>query len=217
IAGTNYAPGGGGGINMDPFGSASGTITNSIIHNTAVGGTCAGPNLTSGGHNLESSTSCGFTAAGDITLTDPLLGPLGNNSGSTFTHALLPGSAAIDAGTNVGAPATDQRGISRPYGTAVDIGAYEFIPAGSAPVRIAGGTPVYYPTIQSGYDAAVNGDVLEVQGTDFVETVLFNRGTSVMLRGGYDPGFSIRNLMTRLTGSASVNSGSVLIDNLSIQ
>jgi hypothetical protein len=39
--------------------------------------------------------------------------------------ALLPGSPAIDAGTSTGAPATDQRGIARPQGSAVDIGAFE--------------------------------------------------------------------------------------------
>ncbi|MBA4372678.1 MAG: hypothetical protein C0402_07410 [Thermodesulfovibrio sp.] len=203
---------GGGGLNVK---FATGTVTNTIISwNT---GDCRGGTLTSGGHNLSFDVSCGFTSAGDMMGTDPLLGPLANNSGPTLTHALLSGSPAIDAGTSVGAPATDQRGIARPYGAAVDIGAYEFIPSGSAPVRIAGVTPVYYPTIQSAYDAAVNGDTLEVQGTDFAETVLFNRATNVMFRGGYDSGFFINNLMTRLTGSASFNSGSIAVENLSIQ
>jgi hypothetical protein len=40
--------------------------------------------------------------------------------------ALLPGSPAIDAGSAVGAPATDQRGVARPQGPGVDIGAFEF-------------------------------------------------------------------------------------------
>ena len=59
------------------------------------------------------------------------LGPLQDNGGPTFTHALLPGSTAIDAGDNSGAPATDQRGVLRPQDAnrdlvaTVDIGAYE--------------------------------------------------------------------------------------------
>jgi hypothetical protein len=82
----------------------------------------------SNGHNLDSGTSCGFTAAGDISATDPLLGPLQDNGGSTWTHALLPGSPAINHGTNSGCPAIDQRGIVRPKSGICDIGAYEFAP-----------------------------------------------------------------------------------------
>jgi uncharacterized repeat protein (TIGR01451 family) len=38
---------------------------------------------------------------------------------------LLPGSAAINAGTNSGAPADDIRGVARPVAGAADLGAYE--------------------------------------------------------------------------------------------
>lgn len=47
---------------------------------------------------------------------DPLLGPLANNGGPTFTHALLNGSPAIDQGYNVLGTTTlpnDQRGKNR--------------------------------------------------------------------------------------------------------
>ena len=61
------------------------------------------------------------------------LGPMANNGGQTMTHALLAGSKAIDAGDNVGVPATDQRGVGFARkkdgnfnGVAVvDIGAFE--------------------------------------------------------------------------------------------
>ncbi|HRQ36915.1 MAG TPA: Ig-like domain-containing protein [Chloroflexota bacterium] len=64
--------------------------------------------------------------------TDPLLGPLQANGGDTWTHALLMGSPAIDAGDNVACPATDQRGGIRPIDgdgdndPVCDIGAYEW-------------------------------------------------------------------------------------------
>ncbi len=73
---------------------------------------------------------------------NPLLGPLQHNGGTTWTHALRTGSPAIDAGSNVGAPATDQRGITRPQDgnndatTTVDIGAFEFV--FGEPTRIEG-------------------------------------------------------------------------------
>jgi uncharacterized repeat protein (TIGR01451 family) len=44
---------------------------------------------------------------------------------ATLTHALLPGSPAIDAGDDASCLPTDQRGIPRPQGAHCDIGAYE--------------------------------------------------------------------------------------------
>ena len=76
---------------------------------------------------------------GNIVGQDPLLGPLQNNGGPTQTHALLPGSPAIDTGAPAGCtkdvaavtPLTiDQRGAPRPYpaGGRCDIGAFELRP-----------------------------------------------------------------------------------------
>jgi hypothetical protein len=77
-------------------------------------------------------------AAGDRTsIRDPLLAPLADNGGPTLpaggeimTHALLPGSPAIDGGDlylKVGVPVYDQRGepFTRVYAERIDIGAYE--------------------------------------------------------------------------------------------
>jgi hypothetical protein len=80
------------------------------------------------GHNLIGNTSggSGFVAS-DLRNLNPLLGILQNNGGTnpTPTMALLPGSPAIDAGDNTGAPATDQRGFPRIVNVTVDIGAFE--------------------------------------------------------------------------------------------
>ena len=55
--------------------------------------------ITSLGYNLSSDNGAGFlTATGDQINTTPMLGPLQDNGGLTFTHALLTGSPAIDAG-----------------------------------------------------------------------------------------------------------------------
>jgi hypothetical protein len=68
-----------------------------------------------------------ITATSDGTmptaLTDILDTTLDNNGGPTFTHALVPGSPALDAAPS--GPATDQRGVARPQGCAFDIGAFE--------------------------------------------------------------------------------------------
>ena len=55
--------------------------------------------ITSAGYNISNDDGGGYlNGPGDQVNTDPLLGPLQDNGGPTFTHALLPGSPAIDAG-----------------------------------------------------------------------------------------------------------------------
>jgi hypothetical protein len=117
----NSAATGGGLFNQ--FGTA--TLENTVIAHSSSGGNCNGT-IISMGHNLDSGNACGFASGGDLINTDPLLGPLQNNGGPTFTHALFEGSPAIDAGDNGGIPATDQRGYPRIWNGTVDIGAYEY-------------------------------------------------------------------------------------------
>ncbi|MGF1486634.1 MAG: choice-of-anchor Q domain-containing protein [Prochloraceae cyanobacterium] len=63
---------------------------------------------------------------------DPLLGPLQDNGGPTFTQALDPNSSAVDAGADslAGGLTNDQRGTTfdRIVDSAVDIGAFELRP-----------------------------------------------------------------------------------------
>jgi hypothetical protein len=65
---------------------------------------------------------------------DPLLGPLVDNGGPTWTHALGAGSPAIDAGSNPAHLMSDQRGAGflRVSGAAADIGAFETQAIGDA-------------------------------------------------------------------------------------
>lgn len=84
-------------------------------------------------NDTRDCTLTGFQQA-NILGQDPLLGPLADNGGPTKTHALLPGSPAIDAGNSSGLY-TDQRGYKRPINIpgipnvsdGADIGAYEYI------------------------------------------------------------------------------------------
>ncbi|MEL7362439.1 MAG: right-handed parallel beta-helix repeat-containing protein, partial [Bacteroidota bacterium] len=89
------------------------TIGNSIIDtgDTGTSFSAAGSTINSLGTNI-CGDACGLTGTGDLTETNPLLDVLGDNGGPTLTHALLPGSPAIDIGGTCGP--TDQRGFDAP-------------------------------------------------------------------------------------------------------
>ncbi|HEY1014994.1 MAG TPA: choice-of-anchor Q domain-containing protein, partial [Herpetosiphonaceae bacterium] len=125
IAGNATAGAGGGGIRR-----WSGTVTagNALIASNTRGGQpadLAGP-VVSADYNLIGSTA-GVTLSGalshTISNTAALLAPLGGYGGAGETHALLPGSPAIDGADPETCPAADQRGIGRVG--ACDIGAFE--------------------------------------------------------------------------------------------
>jgi hypothetical protein len=104
-------------------------LANSIVTAAQPGSNCTGA-MASGGFNLSNDASCGFTGFGDVQQADAGLAPLAFNGGPTPTHALLPGSDAIDQGLCWG---VDQRGARRPVdirevanaGNGCDIGAFE--------------------------------------------------------------------------------------------
>jgi hypothetical protein len=124
----NTASGGGIGGGVYNFGTMAVTTSTTSIFSNSSGGDLVdqtGGAFVSGGHNLFSDTPAVTLAPTDLINTDPLLGPLADNGGPTFTQILLPGSPAIDAGVSVPGVTTDQRGIPRPQGRAADIGAVE--------------------------------------------------------------------------------------------
>ena len=125
----NRADGGAGGIDL-----SNGTLH---IGNTILKAGASGANLANNsgtvitlGYNLSSDSGGGFlTAAGDQINTDPMLGPFQDNGGPTFTHELLTGSPAINAGdpSFTPPPLYDQRGpgYDRVVGGRIDVGSFE--------------------------------------------------------------------------------------------
>ena len=120
-------------------GTLAGLIAkNSIVANNPSGGNCAGT-FTSQGYNLSDDASCAasFTKTGDLNNSPAGLDTSGlqSNGGLTQTIALLSTSPAVDAiplspinyctDTSGNAVTADQRGETRPQGSACDIGAFE--------------------------------------------------------------------------------------------
>lgn len=132
----------GGGID-NSFGTV--TLANTIVAGNFRGGN---PSKTADDINGAIAASSSFNLIGtggsggltngtnnnQVGVANPGLGILANNGGPTQTHALLPGSAAINAGSNALAVdqnnnslTTDQRGVgfSRIVNATVDIGTFE--------------------------------------------------------------------------------------------
>jgi hypothetical protein len=135
--GTNGAAGGGFGGNAGNPGQANGgglatiagtlTMMNSILATNTPGANSYGA-VVDNGYNISSDSSLSAGATSRVN-TDPGLGPLANNGGSTMTMALLLSSPAFNfiPSTNNTFPPTDERGVTRPQGTGADAGAYELV------------------------------------------------------------------------------------------
>jgi hypothetical protein len=140
----NYASLSGGGID------GNATLGNTILNANAPENISGG--AVSDGYNLSSDDGGGYlNGPGDQINTDPLLGPLQNNGGPTLTHALLPGSPAINTGDPnfTPPPSYDQRDnpFVRVYNGRIDIGSFEAQPPRRAtPAPRSRPTPLPRPT-----------------------------------------------------------------------
>ncbi|MCQ3947989.1 MAG: hypothetical protein DPW21_15050, partial [Anaerolineae bacterium] len=167
--------------------------SNTIIANSAAGGDCSnGGTIGANVNNLVENGSCSPTFSGD-----PNLGPLQDNGGPTQTHALLTGSAAIDAG-NAAVCATapvnnlDQRGVARPQGAACDIGAYEYVDI-TPPVVMSITRANTNPTNAASVDFTVtfSESVTGVDAGDFELTTSGVTGASVASVSGSGAAYTV--------------------------
>jgi CSLREA domain-containing protein len=107
------------------------SLVNSLLAGAGASA-CKGTGFTSLGHDVDEGVSCGVgDGPGDVVAPIVAVQPLADNGGPTPTHALGPGSAALDAGDPATCPAADQRGVARPQDgdgdglAACDVGAFE--------------------------------------------------------------------------------------------
>ncbi|HEX6953369.1 MAG TPA: choice-of-anchor Q domain-containing protein [Agromyces sp.] len=205
------------------FAANSATAGAATLHRPAGGGTVSGSIMTAapdqlnciapvvdGGANIDSGSSCGFTApAGAAWGSDvaALLGPLADNGGPTATLLPLPGSPALDAidpgqlgcptaTPAVGDLATDQRGVIRPQGPKCDIGAVEVEVEPEPVVYTVSpfGKPV---TNEPGTTRLTAGDTLPLRFS-----VTDDEGTRITDLTGVDVTLSVR--LTQCGGSTPV-------------
>ncbi len=163
------------------------------------------------GYDLESGTDCGFTSTGDLQNTSPDFSSSTpqNNGGSTNTFALEPTSPAVDAipkSVSLLCDNLDQRGVTRPQGSACDIGAFELAPS----TFQATGVPV-----SATADAQFNGTVAtfteavpDTVASDYTATIDWGDGTSTTAGtvGASGGGFAVSGSHTYANGGTYTTS-----------
>lgn len=168
--------GGGGGV----CGNGPLRLTNSIVaSNTAnnngrdisLFNLVGPPPSITGDHNIVMSSSP--APPPDTITTDPGLLPLADHGGPTWTHALAPGSVAIDAGLPFPGLFFDQRGsgFPRTLGAAADIGAFE---SGTAP-----------PPVSDCSEAAVRAAIANTPGGGVVDLSALSHCTITLADGAF--------------------------------
>ncbi|MEA2735579.1 MAG: hypothetical protein QOE14_2030, partial [Humisphaera sp.] len=168
----------GGGVYFHGLGAV--TVTNTIVaNNLSVGApdvfnvatnSTFQNNLISnadGSDGITDSVDGNLAGATDAPL-DARLAPLALNGAATMTHALLPGTPALDGGQAVGAPTADQRGVAR---TSVpDIGAFELGARNNAPTFTSNAPPTAVISEQA-FTCTItttdaDGDALTISASD---------------------------------------------------
>lgn len=205
----NSATYSGNGIYNDNTGRPLNLQNTILAANPSVGAPDCFGSITPQGHNLVgNNTDCTFTpidgdkVGSDIKSIDPKLGPLEDNGGPTPTHALLPGSPAINAGTPArpgsvaeACTTTDQRGIARPQGVRCDIGAFEALGANVQP-------PLEFSkTVSSAH--ALPGDTV----TFTLRVAALVSATEIDLTNIIPPGLLVS--ATSITGGGVLNNGQI--------
>ncbi len=218
---------------VNNYGGLTGAVSlrNSIVAGNRidnVGANCHGP-ITSLGYNLMDirNRDCGLTpTTGDkfgtpASALDARLGPLQDNGGPTFTHGLLPGSPAWNAG-NPAVPGsgpnacrpTDQRGIARPVDARCDMGAFEGRLPGVSSITRLNASPSSAATVQFlvTFGEPVTGVNIGT-ASDFTLTRTYVTGAMITGLSGSGSVYTVTVNTGRGNGTIRLN----LIDNDSIR
>ncbi len=154
----------------------------------------------------QTFTPSGGTGPYTLSLTGTL------PTGIAFLAGVLSGTPTVTGGFPFTVNAVDSNGCSG--GASYTLRVAE--PAGTVTdVRIDGTIPAYYDTVQGTFDAAVNGDSIQMRAVDFIETLLFDIPGAVTVSGGYNTDYSSNLLSyTTVTGSLTISAGTVTIENV---
>lgn len=84
-------------------------------------------------------------------------------------------------------------------------------------VRILRATPIYYTTLQEAYDAAIDGDIIQVQDVQLVEDIYISLDKTLVIDGGYNSDYTAKVGNTRLKGQMTISNGRVTVKDFVIE
>jgi len=180
----------------DPAGNWSAAFNDAVLLDTVAPSTSASP---AGG---------GYAAAQSVTLscTDT------SGSGCDKTYYTTDGTMPTTASPQYASPLDIAASTTLKFFSADLAGNNETVKSetytiGTAQIRIAGATPVDYPTLQAAYDAAVSGDTIQMKAVSRTESLNVNRDIAVSIEGGYNSDYSSITGMTSLLGTIRTYAG----------
>jgi hypothetical protein len=83
-------------------------------------------------------------------------------------------------------------------------------------VRIDGVPPIYYSSLQNGFEAATWG-IIRSWGVTFTENLTLNRPVMVKLMGGHNGAYTAQTGVTTINGKLTIGKGSLMVDRLTIR
>lgn len=84
-------------------------------------------------------------------------------------------------------------------------------------IRILGSVPVYFGTIQEACNAVTSSGTIQVRDYQFSENLNLTNQAAVYFKGGYNESFGSISGVTGLTGTLTIGSGSLTVENLAIR
>jgi len=119
-------------------------------------------------------------------------------------------------------PASTTPGTSGPLWLRDRAGNTAFISGGSyanvngGPIRIEGGSSTYYSLLQHALNAAGSGDVIKLTTSQYSESLVVNTPAALTVKGGYNGSHSIVTGTTQVSGSLTVQAGTLALENLDL-
>jgi hypothetical protein len=188
---------------------ANKSYTLSVKADTATTITSHDPNPSSGGQTVTiyyAVTSLFGTPTGNVTVGDGIV---------NCTGTVEAGTCSLEFNTVGPRTLTAQYLGDTNFNAGLSAGEQHEVPQSS--IRINGTTTSYYATIQSVYNAAEDGDTIQIQAGDFPEPLNFNRDICVTIQGGFDTEYTIPpSGTTMISGPLTISDGTITIDNLII-